>query len=40
MTPADWYLGAIVVWLVVWAVLEALHDRWRRKRDKYADYNE
>lgn len=31
---------ALMAWIVIWAVLEALHDQWKRKRDKYADLNE
>lgn len=35
-----WGLWVLVGWIFVWAVLEALHERWRRKRDKYAEYND
>lgn len=35
-----WFLGSIVVWWVLWAILEHHAYLRREKRDKYADYNE
>lgn len=40
MTSADWFLVAIMAWLVTWAALEYAVAQRRRKRDKYADLNE
>lgn len=41
LTVQVWFLRAIIVWAVGWAVLERLrYERRRRKRDKYWSVNE
>lgn len=35
-----WFLRALILWAVVWAVLEYLRVQRRRKRDKYHFLNE
>lgn len=39
MSGREWFLVAIAGWAVVWMVLEVLHKRHARKRDRYYDVN-